>query len=127
MNHQTFKTVINQTFERMHELTASKGIEYANSDDQLANFKRLSEKLGLTPEAVNLVYLTKHMDAIESYVKNGKSNSEPIHGRIEDAILYLILLKSIIVEKEGVDPVKLATLKEAETYEFLRKMIGGQN
>ncbi len=111
----------------MHELTASKGVEYANSDDQLANFKRLSEKLGLTPEAVNLVYLTKHIDAIESYVKNGKSNSEPIHGRIEDAILYLILLKSIIVEKEGVDPVKSATLKEAETCEFLRKMIGGQN
>ena len=106
MNHQTFKNIIDQTFATMHNLTASKGVEYANSDDQLANFKRSSGELGLSPEAVNLVFLTKHIDSIKNFVRSGgKSESEPIFGRIDDAILYLILLKSIITEKQTVNPV----------------------
>lgn len=106
MNHQTFKNIIDQTFVTMHNLTASKGVEYANSDDQLANFKRLSGELGLSPEAVNLVFLTKHIDSIKNFVRSGgESESEPIFGRIDDAILYLILLKSIITEKQTVNPV----------------------
>lgn len=106
MNHQTFEDIIDQTFVTMHSLTASKGIEYANSDDQLANFKRLSGELGLSPEAVNLVFLTKHIDSIKNFVRSGgESESEPIFGRIDDAILYLILLKSIITEKQAANPV----------------------
>jgi hypothetical protein len=106
MNHQNFKSVIDQTFETMHKLTESKGVEYANSDDQLANFKRLSEELDLSPEAVNLVFLTKHIDSIKNFVRSGgQSESEPIFGRIDDAILYLILLKSIITEKRAISPV----------------------
>ena len=106
MNHQTFEGIIDQTFMTMHNLTASKGIEYANSDDQVANFKRLSGELGLSPEAVNLVFLTKHIDSIKNFVRSGgESESEPIIGRIDDAILYLILLKSIITEKQTANPV----------------------
>lgn len=102
MNHADFKLVIAETFETINQLTASKGVEYSNSDDQLANFKRLATELGLSPEAVNLVFLTKHLDSIKHYVRNdGKqSSSEPIHGRIDDAILYLILLKSLIIEQQ---------------------------
>ena len=116
MNHQTFKTVIDQTFERMYNLTASKGVEYSNSDDQLANFKRLGRELGLTPEAINLVFLTKHIDSIKHYVRNNGEQllSEPIQGRIDDAILYLILLKSIIIENQEseFDQVKLTALEK---------------
>jgi hypothetical protein len=83
--------------ERLMHLTDTKGREYANSDDQLANFKRLSTQLGLTPEQVITVYMTKHLDSINSYVRNPEQDlSEPIDGRIDDAILYLILLKASI-------------------------------
>ena len=87
---------LRDTLERLIELTRSKGREYANSDDQLANFKRLALRLGLTPAQVCTVYLTKHLDSIDSWVRNPDQDlSEPIEGRIDDAILYLILLKAI--------------------------------
>ena len=122
MNHQTFKNIIDQTFATMHNLTASKGVEYANSDDQLANFKRLSGELGLSPEAVNLVFLTKHIDSIKNFVRSGgKSESEPIFGRIDDAILYLILLKSIITEKQIVNPV----MEEDDIEKSINDLVGG--
>jgi hypothetical protein len=96
MNGSDFSRLIDDTTERLQRLTATKGAEYANSDNQLANFKRLGERLGLKPEAVILVYLTKHLDAIDSYVRTGQVHSEPIEERIDDAILYLILLKASI-------------------------------
>ena len=94
MEHSDFLHLIDTTAERLRDLTITKGIEYANDQDQLANFMRLGQRLGLRPEAVILVYLTKHLDAIDSYVRTGTVHSEPISGRIDDAILYLILLKA---------------------------------
>jgi hypothetical protein len=96
MNGSDFSRLIDATAERLQRLTATKGAEYANSSNQLANFGRLAERLGLKPEAVILVYLTKHLDAIDSYVRTGQVHSEPIEERIDDAILYLILLKASI-------------------------------
>ena len=90
---------LQSTLERLIELTRSKGREYANSDDQLANFKRLAKRLGLSPAQVCMVYLTKHLDSVDSWVRNPAQDlSEPIEGRIDDAILYLILLKAIASE-----------------------------
>jgi len=106
MKKTEFLAILEDTAETLRCLTDSKGQEYAGSDDQLANFKRLGNALGLPAEAILLVYLTKHMDSIQSYVraltsdnlKHAPSLSEPITGRIDDAILYLILLKAIIIE-----------------------------
>lgn len=100
MNSTEFEDrYLRTTAERLFALTRSKGREYANSDDQLANFKRLATRLGLTPAQVLMVYLTKHLDSIDSWVKNPHQDlAEPIDGRIDDAILYLILLKAIANE-----------------------------
>lgn len=97
MTPAEFKQILIATLDRLIELTDSKGAEYAHSSDQLANFKRLSSRLSLTPEQILIVYLTKHLDAIENYVRNPWQDlSEPIEGRIDDAILYLCLLKALI-------------------------------
>lgn len=99
MNTTEFLDLLDETAGHLHNLTYSKGREYAGSDDQLANFKRLGRTLGLPPEAVLLVYLTKHLDSIQTYVRElpEPAPSEPITGRIDDAILYLILLKALII------------------------------
>lgn len=102
MNKFEFQRVLNQTFETMRQITNSKGIEYARDEDQLANFKRGSE-VGCSPLQTNMVFLSKHMDSIKSYVKGchnalSAPSSEPIEGRIDDAILYLVLLKANMVE-----------------------------
>jgi len=101
MNKAEFQGILDATSHTLDTLTESKGREYANSTDQLANFKRLSAQLGLTKEQVVMVYLSKHLDSIHSYVKNPSQDlSEPIDGRIDDAILYLVLLKACIRETD---------------------------
>lgn len=96
MSTQEFVTLCGDTWDSITRLTQSKGHEYANSDNQLDNFRRLSLALGLAPDAVCFVYLTKHMDAIQNHIREPeRAKSEPITGRIDDAILYLLLLKAI--------------------------------
>lgn len=92
MTKEEFMVVLEQTFERLKTLTLSKGIEYANSTDQLDNFHRQARELDVPKEVVLMVYLNKHIDAIKHYARVGRVLSEPIDGRIYDAILYLILL-----------------------------------
>ena len=98
MNKQEFRCLLDDTHKALVHLTASKGEEYSRDADQLANFKRQAEELNATPEKILMVYLNKHLDAIKSFVKTGKLYSEPIEGRIDDAILYLILLKGIVLD-----------------------------
>lgn len=101
MKRTTFIALLNQTHATMAGLTNTKGQEYSRSDDdQLANFKRLAEDVGISPEAVCLVYLTKHLDSIKHHIKHPfKALSEPIEGRIDDAILYLILMKGLFYDR----------------------------
>lgn len=88
-----------ETFGQMRALTASKGEEYSRSDDQLANFKRSAEEAGVTPQQVWLVFYNKHMDAIKHFIKTGFwLSTEKPEARIDDAILYLLLLKAMIKE-----------------------------
>lgn len=94
-----FLKIVDGTFNRMKELTATKGEEYSNSDDQLANFKRSAMEAKLTQEQVWLVFFNKHVDSIKYYIQYGKVKSnETIEDRIDDAILYLILLKAMALE-----------------------------
>ena len=106
MTKQEFEAYLAETTNRLFALTRPKGAEYAGSSDQLANFYRLSDALGMPPEAVLLVYLTKHLDSIHTYVRGLTTGhsfpaSEPITGRIDDALLYLVLLRALIEQDPG--------------------------
>ena len=101
MNKTEFLQILTSGHDRMVGLTRSKGEEYSSSDDQLGNFRRLAEQTGLTMPQVWLVLFTKHLDAIRTWIKDEatgtkRERSEPIEGRIEDAILYLYLLRAIV-------------------------------
>lgn len=100
MNKTRFQKLLDDTLAELKALTATKGEEYTGSDDQLANFKRQAAEAGLRPEQVWLVFFNKHADSIKSFVRTERVLSEPIVGRIDDAILYLVLLKAMVVEKE---------------------------
>lgn len=107
MNKHQFVSLLENTYKSLLELTATKGEEYSRDVDQLANFKRQSVELGISPEQVLQVYLNKHLDSIKSFIKTQKVLSEPIEGRIDDAILYLILLKGLL--EDGRNPQNLPT------------------
>jgi hypothetical protein len=102
MNTREFNDLFHETVNNLGVLSSTKGIEYAGDVDRLSNFKRLGKELDMDPERVLWVYLTKHLDAIRSYLRANCTLSEPIEGRIDDAILYLILLKGLIQERGSV-------------------------
>lgn len=106
MKEDKFLQFLGKSQQRLVDLTISKGREYKGAgDDQFGNFHRLSNDTGLTREQVLLVYLTKHLDSIRTYVRDratgvSRTRSESIGGRIEDAILYLTLLGAMVEENE---------------------------
>jgi cyclopropane fatty-acyl-phospholipid synthase-like methyltransferase len=90
--------MLDQQHSEIVAINKTKGHDYAGEEDALSNFKRNADRLGLTPIQVWGVYFHKHLDAIETYVREGGVPSEPIEGRIQDAILYLYLLRGLISE-----------------------------
>jgi hypothetical protein len=106
MNRNEFtSSVIDSTFQEILELNKRKGHDYAGDDDALSNFKETGKRKGIKPEQVLGVHLDKHLSAIDTYIREGQVESEPIEGRIDDAILYLLLLKGLVMEAshDGMD------------------------
>lgn len=106
MTHQEFMGhVLRPTMQSVIDLSEGKGKEYAGpegSSNEHANFDRLAVEMEMSPEKVLAVYWTKHMDAIKTYVRTlNKDTSEPIEGRIDDAILYLLLLKGMVIRRRS--------------------------
>lgn len=100
MDKKQFKDLLDITHKNLVNLTATKGNEYSRDIDQLANFKRQAAELNMSSLKVLMVYLNKHLDSIKFYVKTEQVLSEPIGGRIDDAILYLMLLKGLILDNQ---------------------------
>lgn len=100
MEKPAFTDYLEQELMKLVEVNRKASIEYTISDDAFDNFKRLGQLLDIPPEKVLAVYMVKHFDAIIKYCKGNKSLREPIEGRIEDAQLYLGLLKGMIKEKK---------------------------
>lgn len=104
-SHKRYAELLNDTFDTMAELGKLKGGEYAGDNDRLANFRRNGEALELPMETVWRVYAGKHWDAITQYIvdlQNGtkRERMESIHGRIDDMLVYLVLLKCMVDERE---------------------------
>lgn len=106
------------TFKRAVELRTKKGAEYAGThiDDVLANFRRNGKDAGVSMEVCWRIYAGKHWDAISQYVRDIDNNyftrerMEPIEGRIDDLIVYLILFQAMIIERmETTNPKVLVT------------------
>jgi len=74
--------------------------EYARKKaNAFANFERIADDLsglGITREAVLWVYARKHIDGIASYLEGHDSQREDVRGRINDLIVYLLLLRAMI-------------------------------
>lgn len=107
MTPQDFQTVLNDAVDDIHRLLQVKGGEYAPGDNRLANFQEASKRLGMSPIQVALVYLDKHYAAICNYAKDqanriSRPRSEPITGRISDAINYLILIRALLEDQSDI-------------------------
>jgi hypothetical protein len=100
MTREEFQALMDRHYQTIRGINDSKGDDYAGAEDALRNFKEQAVRLGLTPYKVWGVLADKHWFAIESFIKNGKLQSEPIEGRLHDIILYSFLLLGLIEETE---------------------------
>ena len=74
--------------------------EYAHTEQNVfANFERVAESLDISREQSLMVYLMKHIDGINAWIKGHKSQREDVTGRIKDAIVYLCLLWGMATEE----------------------------
>lgn len=99
MTKQEMAETMERVFAECGKFRAAGQAEYAHCDTSaFANFERVAERLGLSREQVLLVYLEKHIDGIHSYVQGHRSQREGVEGRINDAIVYLCLLRGMVEE-----------------------------
>lgn len=104
-SHKNYDDLVEQTFEEIRKLGKLKGGEYAGDSDRLANFRRNANALGLSMETVWAVYCAKHWDAVMQYIKDLQSETsrprlESIEGRVDDIIVYMLLFKAMVRERE---------------------------
>lgn len=103
-SHIRYADLLTDTVDKMMELGKLKGGEYAGDNDRLANFRRNGEALELPMETIWRVYAGKHWDAVTQYIvdlQNGtkRERMESIGGRIDDLLVYLVLLKCMVDER----------------------------
>lgn len=97
-------TIIADAMKRAEKLFATKNAEYGDKADILANFRRLSALQGVPMSTAWFFLAGKHIDTIAQYVKDVRENksrarSEPIRGRIDDLVVYSLLLLAIVAEE----------------------------
>lgn len=103
-SHKRYAVLVRDTVNKVVELSDLKGGEYAGDDDRLANFRRNGERLGLPMEVVWAVYVNKHIDAVIQFIHDlstGKERKrmEPLEGRVDDIIVYMLLFKAMLQER----------------------------
>ena len=101
LHRETFDTIVMKAFAACEQLLVTKGGEYAGDNNRLENFVRNAKAIGVEPEIVLFVYAAKHWDAIVQYWKDtaagvDRPRSEPIGGRMDDLINYMLLAKGMV-------------------------------
>lgn len=104
-SHKRYEDLLIKTFEEIRNLSFLKGGEYSGDTDRLLNFRRNATALDLPMETIWAVYAAKHWDAIMQYVKDiqggiTRERLEPIEGRVDDLLVYLLLLKAMMDERD---------------------------
>lgn len=105
VTQQEMGQLLDQLMTHVVTTQKEKGGEYSGAKNALAYFETVAKDAEVMPEKVLWIFLKKHLESIRSYINNldmrvdGHDKlyddlpvlSEPIEGRIVDAITYLCL------------------------------------
>lgn len=99
MKQSEMAEVMEQVFDELRVLRMAGQKEYAGEDkDAFENFRRTAEDLNIPKEKVLWIFAMKHKDGIANFLNGHVSQREDVRGRINDLIVYLILLRGMIEE-----------------------------
>jgi hypothetical protein len=101
MNLAGFNRARNKLNDLCEKIMADKRPAYTGgSEDVLANFKRVGERLGTSPMQPLLTYWLKHEDSITAILSKGVEDVEGIASRLADARNYIDLIYALHFESE---------------------------
>jgi len=104
MNRTDFGKELEKLFDSIRQKFQIKGDEYATQESVFANFNKGSRVTGLPPELVLDGYLTKHYvsyrDMLDTIYSGNRPGAELIEEKLGDIILYFILQKIMMENKE---------------------------
>jgi hypothetical protein len=81
------------------DLIRKKNSDYTQGQgarDRIAHFREAAKDLDLPMLKIWQVFVRKHWATIQKFANGGTLESEPIGGRIDDVINYMVLLAAII-------------------------------
>lgn len=134
MQHSSRRVIEEAACVRRYALADAKGAEYSgagasyreNGADVLANFKSVAERIGGTPEQVLMTYLLKHIDSINTTVREGAAPlphthnvyaaGEGIVSRMDDARNYLDLLECLLIDNYHITGEGIITAPDAKSF-----------
>lgn len=98
--------IVADAIKRAEQLFTTKNSEYGDTGDILANFRRLAQQQDLPMSTVWMMLAGKHIDSIQQYVKDvrnnkGRNRTEPVSARIDDLVVYSLLLLAIVTEEQN--------------------------
>lgn len=100
MNRLQVAEMMARTFTRLDKLREAGQKEYAHKDDNaFRNFEDTGKDVNVDRKAVLWIFMKKHLDGIVAHINGHRSQRESVHGRIDDAHVYLELLRGMIVDE----------------------------
>lgn len=98
MTQDQLETIVDHQIVKIVKTLKEKGKEYAN-EDVLHNFKEAVKEFGETEAITCWGYLKKHLVSIKDIAYGKDTTTALIDEKIGDAIVYLILMKAILLER----------------------------
>lgn len=102
MNRVQMEEVMRNVFNECYRTHQVANREYATNIDALSNFKDCAAESGITPAQNWHTLASKHWRGICSFIRGFKAQREDVRGRINDLIVYLVLLRAMIDEEQGI-------------------------
>jgi hypothetical protein len=87
---------LDEVMANCKDILQKKGKDYSQDQNRFSNFERAADDCGISVFQAWLVFFSKHYFSIGRFCKEQIVYSEPIEGRIYDAINYLVILLAMI-------------------------------
>lgn len=96
-SHAWVSDVMERMFEECRGLRSAGQKEYARADDNsFSNFEEDARASAISREAVLAIFANKHWRGIRSFIGGHRSQREDVRGRINDMVVYLVLLRAML-------------------------------
>lgn len=132
MNFAEFDTFWFKRLREIKKLEETKRGEYNDGRHRFDQFQKEAEEAGIDPKVVWKIYFSKHYRSLMMYIRDCQQStirplSEPIDGRINDMIVYLMIVAGMLQEeKEKIraqldqfDPVVIPVPSPVESFRKL--------